>query len=213
MRLRSADMTSPFLRIFTDLLFNILIIVVLVLALIAQLVKKIKVDENKSPEQMVMMLPVDAELVFAIKWPSGSQDIDLWARGPDKISVGYSNTRSGVLGYLRDDVGPDFADKTFESAKNYEIITAPSFVPGHYVVNVHFYNGRGDSSEVSVDCQILIHKNNEVEEVYRGKVNLTFVKEERTIIQFDLIEIAREKFAIDRSSINSNFHSIVPKLK
>lgn len=213
MRLRSADNLSPFLRVFTDLLFNILIILVLVLALIAQLVKKINKDqkEDKTSEQMVMMMPIDSVLLFAIRWPPGNQDIDLWAIGPDGIPVGYDNTRSGILGYFRDDVGIDYADRSQESTKNYEVITAPSFVPGHYVVNVHFFTNYGHASPVTVECQILIKSGSGVEEIYRGKVILAFVREEKTIIQFDLVLSFRGEYMVDKSSISHEFRSIAPR--
>lgn len=214
MRLREHDNLSPFLRVFTDLLFNILIILVLVLALIAQLVKKINEDqrEEKTPEQMVMMMPIDSVLLFSIRWPPGIQDIDLWAIGPDDVPVSYNNTRSGVLGYFRDDVGIDYADRSQESTKNYELISAPSFVPGHYVVNVYFFANHGKASPVTVECQILIKSGSGVAEVYRGKVTLAFTREEKTIIQFDLIQGFRGEFVVDKSSISHEFRSVIQRL-
>lgn len=187
MRLRRSWSSPSSGTMLGDVVFNIFlsfIIFTALLAILAAIPKKEQQEEKTKQVKRLVDLPLRATLVFTITWPLGSEDIDLWAIGPDEKAVGYpaGKTRSQTLGYLRDDTGHQ--DK---SNMNYELITAPGFVPGHYVMNVHFFDNHEGENRVTVDCQVLLQKkNNNMVEIYRGKVTLEYVRQEKTVIQFDL---------------------------
>ncbi len=186
MKLRKNNFSSPLGLAQADVIFNIFICFVLFTALLV-VISKIKKEEKKDQEKItaktrsLIDMQLIATLTFTIKWPNGPQDIDLWVISPDNIAVGYSNTRSKNLGYLRDDTGQD------ESDINYEITTAQGFVAGSYAMNIHFYANHGVESHIPVECQVLLQKKDKsLYEIYRGTVILEFTRQEKTVVQFHL---------------------------
>ena len=75
--------------------------------------------------------------IFELFWdPNLDADIDLWVKGPNDGSVGYSKPSGLVFNLLRDDRGL-VGDHT---PLNYEISFTRGIIPGEYQANVHLSN-------------------------------------------------------------------------
>lgn len=184
MKLRNKENDFPIHISLIDILFCTITFIKIITVVAILRIDPLEVKEEKKEEKI--FLAVEANLSISITWPNGPEDVDLWATGPDGRPVGYQNTRSESLGYLRDDTGFDNA-VSLEKQNNYELITAQGFIPGHYIVNLHYYSTRGGRSSVEVRVKVLFNKKNEgTEVIYDGKVKLLHEKHEKTVIQFDL---------------------------
>ena len=78
-------------------------------------------------------------ITIYVDWPvEDIVDVDLWVMGPKETQpVGYSH-KSGVnLNLLRDDLG-HISDI---SGKNFEHMVGHGFIPGEYIVNIHWFGG------------------------------------------------------------------------
>lgn len=185
MKLRNKENDFPIHISLIDTLFCTLTFIKIITAVAIIMIEPIDSKEQKKEEKI--FLEVEASLSISITWPNGPEDIDLWAIGPDGRPVGYQNTRSESLGYLRDDTGYDNSAVSTAKQNNYELITAQVFVPGHYVVNVHYYGRRGGKPSVDVKVKVLFSKKDEgTEVIYEGTVKLIHERQEKTAIQFDL---------------------------
>lgn len=184
MKLRSKENDFPIHISLIDTLFCTLTFIKIITAVAIIMIEPIN---SKAQKEEKIFLDVEANLSISITWPNGPEDIDLWVIGPDGRPVGFQNTRSESLGYLRDDTGYDNSAVSDEKNRNYELITAQSFVPGHYVVNVHYYNRKGGQPSVEVKVKVLFSKKDQrTEVVYEGMVKLIHERQEKTAVQFDL---------------------------
>lgn len=185
MKLRSKENDFPIHISFIDTLFCTITFIKIITVMAIIMIDPLELKEKKAEEKI--LLSVEASLSISITWPAGPEDIDLWATGPDGRPVGYNQTRSETLGYLRDDTGIN--QSVNDSRKNnYELITAHGFTPGHYVVNVHYFAVHNGSLNVPVKVKILLKKKNEdaTEIIYNDTVRLVHEKQEKTVLQFDL---------------------------
>lgn len=180
MKLRNKENDFPIHISLIDILFCTITFIKIITVMAILKIDPVEHKEEKKEEKI--LLSIDGQLSIEAWWPKDRlEDIDLWAIGPDDHPVGYSNTRSESLGYLRDDTGLESPEK------NYELITAPGFVPGHYSVNIHFFAARGGSGRVPVKVRVLFKKKTEgTEIIYEGSTDLIHEKQEKTIVQFDL---------------------------
>lgn len=180
MKLRNKENDFPIHISLIDTLFCTLTFIKIITAVAIIMIEPIESKEQKKDEKILLSL--DGQLSIEAWWPKERpEDIDLWVIGPDKQPVGYSATRSGTLGYLRDDTGVESPDK------NYELITAPGFYPGHYIVNLYYFATYSSNQRITVKVRVLFKKKEEATEVvYEGNVELLHVKQEKTVIQFDL---------------------------
>lgn len=196
MKLRNKENDFPIHISLIDTLFCTLTFIKIITAMAIIMIEPIDSKEQKKEEKT--LLSIDGQLSFEVWWPKERpDDIDLWVVGPDGKPCGYSNTRTKSLGYLRDDTGLESPDK------NYEIITAPSFAAGHYLVNLHLFYRHGGVGDVLVRTRVLFNKTNAgTEVIYDDKVRLLHEKQEKTVIQFDLT------FGGEVISKTSQFHPL-----
>ena len=184
MKIRNRQNDFPIHISQIDLLFCTIIFILIVMVTLSKLVNTKESKEVKKEEKV--MLTVEAALSVSITWPKGPEDIDLWVTGPDGRPVGYQNTRSESLGYLRDDTGSSQND--IGADHNYELVTAHKFKPGHYVVNLHYFSSHGGKTKIDIKVKILLKKKDEgTEVIYNDTVRLHHEKYETTVVQFDLL--------------------------
>ncbi len=123
-----------------------------------------------------------SEIIIGARWEDGSNvDVDLWVRAPGGKPVGYSKTRGHLASLAWDDVGNvDSPPWRYEAAL---IRSAPD---GEYIVNLHFY--RAYSYDVRMPVTVAVwRKLPEGEmEIWSGKVVLTSVGQEITVVRFRL---------------------------
>jgi hypothetical protein len=124
-------------------------------------------------------------IIFAITWPEGDTDVDLWMMGPGEVNpIGYSNKGGRLLNLLRDDLGsqPDATPLNYESGYSRG---AP---PGEYFATVHCF--RCPVVPVKVTAEI---RSNQTDKGGKGTVvlftstlELSREGQERTIARFKL---------------------------
>ncbi len=178
---------------FLDLLFNTLLVFVCLFA--------VAFLQMRPPTQPGKSIEAKAEFVLEMTWPDGSlDDIDLWLLLPDGEKVGFNRKDIGVATLDRDDRGA-FGDVYFDGTQrklirvNREVIAVRGIVPGHFVVNAHYYGhfteeraGFPDlwgKSEIPVKVK-LTKLNPRVSEIGTGQVTLSTVGEQATAFAFDV---------------------------
>ena len=164
--------------IFRDLLLGVIGILVLAFFIVLLQVSP------KAKDQTAKADP-PGNLIAAITWPAGNNDVDIWIDGPgEPVAIGYSN-KSGVLwNLLRDDLG-DFPDAT---PFNYENAYTRGVVPGDYTINVHCY--RCPILPIMVDVEISVNapmqgKTSTIQ-IASSHVELRRAGQERTALRFTL---------------------------
>jgi len=123
-----------------DLLFNLLVGFVF-LFIVAFLLINPPTKKEDAPKK--------AEYLIIIEWDEGSpDDVDLWVKDPQGITVSYRQKEGGLLNLEKDDLGlsndkwrkPDGTIVTIPI--NREVITMRGIVPGRYQVAAHIYSRR-----------------------------------------------------------------------
>ncbi|MDX2265068.1 MAG: hypothetical protein NW215_08865 [Hyphomicrobiales bacterium] len=167
--------------IFTDLLFNILL-GVMMLFLIALVYIQ--------PEKPSGKIDLDAQYVITITWPDNNpDDVDTWVQDPTGDVAWFKRKNVGLLHLDRDDRGMredtmQIGGQTVQNPLNQEITTIRGVVPGDYTVNVHYYET--DTKE-PVEVSVRLARVNPVYEiVYYGKVVLTQKGSEETAVRFTI---------------------------
>jgi hypothetical protein len=167
--------------IFTDLLFNILIgvMILFVIALV-----------YVSPEKTAGKINIDAQYLITVTWPDGNpDDIDSWVQEPNGEVLWFRNKNVGLLHLDRDDRGMkgdtiEVSGQFIENPLNQEVTTIRGIAPGEYVVNVHYYE---TETRQPVEVSVRVARVNPVFEiVYYGKLTLTQKGEEKTAVRFTL---------------------------
>jgi hypothetical protein len=124
---------------YIDMLLNLLLVFLLLYALAVVQMRPVA-EHHKGVERK-------AEFLVELTWPDQSpHDLDLWMLLPNGQTVGFNHKDAGIATLDRDDRGA-FGDvfrtpdgKTQIIASNKEVIAVRAIYPGHYVVNVFFYN-------------------------------------------------------------------------
>jgi len=183
--------------IFSDLSFNIMIVIILNLALAMLLINPVARDATVKKE---------ANFIITMEWPKTIDcDVDMWVRGPDKKIVYFGNKSNEYMHIERDDLGirtDSWAKKGggyVRTKENQEVWTLRSHVDGDYVVNSHLYSCRtgvtgeqellkmGDNRDIPVKVEIIrINPHYNVE--YTTELVLTKVWDEETAAIFTLEE-------------------------
>lgn len=123
--------------------------------------------------------------LVTLTWPGKSAtDLDLWVKGPDGRIVGYP-AKDGIYMHLnRDDMGS--ASNTFSLNgkpvtvhRNVENVEIERWVPGEWVINVHYYFGTVPSEMATVK----VVKLNPYQVIYEGKLPVASNQEE-TFVSF-----------------------------
>lgn len=123
-----------------DLLFNLLVGFVF-LFIVAFLLINPPTKKEDAPKK--------AEYLIIIEWDEGSaDDVDLWVKDPQGITVSYRQKEGGLLNLEKDDLGLSNdkwrkADGTIVTIPiNREVVTMRGIVPGRYQVAAHIYSRR-----------------------------------------------------------------------
>lgn len=171
---------------FTDLLFN---------ALLAFTFLFIVAVLFLNPPARSGIIDPKAEFIITTTWPDGSSDdIDTWVEDPDGNLLWFNNASSGLMHLDRDDRG--MVDDTIlvdglevENPLNQEVVTIRGFVPGEYVVNLHYYESHAPES---VPVRVRVAKVNPALEIaYYGERTLQNKGEEVTAVRFSVTKDGR----------------------
>lgn len=121
-----------------DLLFNLLVGFVFLFVVAFLLINPPTKKEDA---------PKKAEYLIIIEWDeNANDDVDLWVRDPNGITVSFTSKTGGLLNLEKDDLGmsndkwrkPDGTIVTIPI--NREVITMRGIVPGRYQVAAHIYS-------------------------------------------------------------------------
>lgn len=121
-----------------DLLFNLLVGFVFLFVVAFLLINPPTKKEDA---------PKKAEYLIIIEWDeNANDDVDLWVRDPNGITVSFTSKTGGLLNLEKDDLGmsndkwrkPDGTIVTIPI--NREVITMRGIVPGRYQVSAHIYS-------------------------------------------------------------------------
>ena len=121
-----------------DLLFNLLVGFVFLFVVAFLLINPPTKKEDA---------PKKAEYLIIIEWEeNANDDVDLWVRDPEGITVSFTNKTGGLLNLEKDDLGmsndrwrkPDGTIVTIPI--NREVITMRGIVPGRYQAAAHIYS-------------------------------------------------------------------------
>lgn len=121
-----------------DLLFNLLIGFVF-LFVVAFLLINPPTKKEEAPKK--------AEYLIIIEWDDDiNDDVDLWVRDPNGVTVSFTHKTGGLLNLEKDDLGMSNdqwrkADGTIVTIPiNREVVTMRGIVPGRYQVAAHIYS-------------------------------------------------------------------------
>ena len=164
---------------FTDLLFNALLAFtfLFIVALIFL-----------NPPAKTGIIDPKAEFIITTTWPDGNpDDIDTWVEDPDGNTLWFNNTALGLMHLDRDDRG--MAGDTIlvngeeiSNPLNQEVVTIRGYVPGEYIVNLHYYETQ---SNEPVTAKVSLAKvNPKLEVVYYGELTLEEKGTETTAMRF-----------------------------
>ncbi len=178
---------------FYDMLFNMLIAFVFcfIVALIAMNPKAMKSGD----------VAAKAEYIVTLGWPDyDPNDIDLWVQNPAGDIVWFRSREAGLMHLDRDDRGAsndtvEVNGQRIVNPLNQEVVTLRGIVPGEYVVNAHYYEGK-DSKEAPAgtpDARLgqpvqvtatVVKVNPRAEVVFYGQHLLAKPGEEATLVRF-----------------------------
>lgn len=122
---------------FNDILFNLLVGFVF-LFIIAFLLINPPTKKEEAPKK--------AEYLIILEWlEKSADDVDLWVRDPNGITVSFTRKTGNLLNLEKDDLGasndrwvrPDGSVVTIPI--NREVVTMRGIVPGRYQVAAHIY--------------------------------------------------------------------------
>jgi hypothetical protein len=174
MRSKSRIITT--LYAWNDSLWSLLACFLIAVVLLLAVAQQIKKDEEAKQTNA-------GNLSIYIEWDYDNDvDVDLWFSYPGcqgcPVYYGNRQTPRGWLG--RDDVG------SANSRQNNENATVYDLEPGEYAINVHAFGNHSKSFPAKVYAEINMKTDRGVERVYTGTVELKSVKDEVTIIRFNL---------------------------
>lgn len=164
---------------FTDLLFNALLGFVFMFLIAIMLL---------NPPAKTGIIDPKAEFIVNVTWEDlREDDIDTWVESPSGELLWFRNSEVGLMHLDRDDRGTANDMLTFNGAShinplNQEIATIRGYIPGEYVVNVHYYASK---TQEPIPVQVRVSKvNPKLEVVYYATVTLQRTGNERTAVRF-----------------------------
>ncbi|MBY3434798.1 hypothetical protein HFN89_11755 [Rhizobium laguerreae] len=150
-----------------------------------------------NPASTEQQLSPPGNLIAAITWPAGDEDVDLWVSYGDDFAVGYSNKSATVWSLLRDDLG----NKSDTTPLNFESAFTRGLPDGEYAVNVRCYSCTKVPMPVSVEVRLA-----DGVTVWSGVVDIMKSGQERTAIRFRVAD-----GAVVADSANSVFKQMKRK--
>lgn len=183
---------------FTDMLFNVLLVLSLLFAMALVFINPPAKDGNVN---------IKADFMITVSWPDNDpNDIDTWVRDGAGRTCWFKARDEGLMHLDRDDRG-NANDRVIVNGQeiqnplNQEVVTLRGIEPGEYTVNVHYYKSE-NREPVKVTVQV-VRINPRAEVVWYGNVSLDRPGEERTAVRFTLDAAGR---VIDT---NTEFQSLV----
>lgn len=122
----------------TDMLFNLLVGFVFLFVIAFILI---------NPPTKQSDVPTKAEFLIIIEWNEDfNDDVDLWVRDPNQITVSFLNKEGGLLNLEKDDLG--YSNDVFRRPDgttdvlriNREVVTVRGTQAGTYSIAAHIYN-------------------------------------------------------------------------
>jgi len=166
---------------FTDLLFNVLLafsflfIVTLIFL---------------NPPAKQGIIDPKAEVIITTTWDDNSpDDVDVWVEDPSGRVVWYKNPEAELLHLDRDDRGRSNDTITIDGVEivnplNQEVVTIRGYVPGEYVVNLHYYESHSNSPLTAVVRVVRVNPAAEV--VFYKSIPLEKGGVEKTAVRFTM---------------------------
>jgi hypothetical protein len=175
-------------------IFSLLFLSVgIVLAVVILLINDPKKQDNEAPDPQ-------GTLIVQIYWPEYHCDVDLWVRGPDNVSVGYSNKGAAVFNLLRDDLGLT----SDLSGVNEEVAVSRGLPNGQYIINVHLFQKKAGILPIPVKLVVGLKMHGGFyQQLFVVDTELTAEGQERTMARF----VVRND-RVDRDSFNTIQQSI-----
>ncbi len=136
---------------FLDLLFNTLLCFAALFLLSFMLINPSKNENNVKSK---------ADYLITVTWPDDKDnDVDTYVQDPQGNLVAFMRREEGLMHLDRDDLGRrnDVIQTPLgpiEHPENKEIVTLRGFVQGEYIVNVHMYQMRDNSTSTEVIVQL-----------------------------------------------------------
>ncbi len=164
---------------FTDLLFNVLIAFTLLFFVVVIFIH---------PPAKEGIIDPKAEFIITTKWPDFSpDDVDTWVEDPAGSLIWFRNPEAGFMHLDRDDRGMSNDTILVNGSEvvnplNQEVVTIRSFVPGEYIVNLHYYKS-GSDKPINAEVRV-VKVNPKLEVVYYGTLVLNKVGAEKTAVRF-----------------------------
>ena len=185
---------------FNDMLFNLVVGFVFLFVVAFILI---------NPPTKRNDIPTKAEYLFVIEWdPEAKDDIDLWVRDPNGVTVSFTRKEGGLLNLEKDDLGSSNDTYTNPNGEisvikiNREVTTMRGIIPGTYTVFAHVYNiyhemvfndATGSWDTITTDgddgyrpLTFTLIKVNPYVEVYRSEHRYRAKGQEIPLIEFDL---------------------------
>ena len=186
-------------NIFSDLLFNVLTVILIILVLAIHLINPVARDAT---------VKKNANFIIKTKWGNDIDcDVDMWVAGPGNEVVYFGSKTNEYMHIERDDLGnmtdtwvKNSTGVVVKDTENSEIWTLRSKLDGEYTVNIHLYSCRtgtdkgynnfikpGKSVNVPVDINIVrVNPSYRIE--YKTTATLRSIWEEKTVAIFKLSE-------------------------
>lgn len=148
-----------------------------------------------NPPTKTQDVPAKAEFLLVIEWDDlVGDDIDLWARDPNKNVVSFRNDAAGIMSLEKDDLG--FSNDTFTDDQgnqhlvriNREVISIRGIQSGEYNVAAHIYSLRADTVINSTLKQYNIEQLSSSEISNRRIIRFTLIKINPTYTEVFSIE-------------------------
>ncbi len=183
---------------FTDMLFNVLLVLSLLFAMALVFINPPARDGN---------VTLKADMLITVTWPDNDpNDIDVWVEDGSGRLCWFKSRDEGLMHLDRDDRGA-VNDKIVVNGReivnplNQEVVTLRGIEPGEHTINVHYYKSE-DKKAVPVTVQV-VKVNPRAEVVYYGSVTLDRAGQEKTAVRFRLGDGGQV------SDLNTDFKAIV----
>jgi hypothetical protein len=178
---------------FRDLLFN-LVVGFVFLFVIAFILINPPVKKSDAPKK--------AEFLIVLEWETESiDDVDLWVKDPQGITVAFVNKEGGYMNLEKDDLG--LTNDCYVNGQgervclqiNREVITVRGIQPGRFQVATHIYSrppriNKKEQTFVSdtgpIKMRVTLIKINPYSEVYRVEKSFTEKGQVFTMFNFQV---------------------------
>ena len=147
-----------------------------------------------------------ADFMITVTWPDEiDNDVDTYVRDPQGNLVAFMRREEGLMHLDRDDLGNSNDTLTLtdgrviKSEQNQEIVTIRGWIPGEWVVNIHFYayrpgmasNSQATSSsedEIRIPITVELIRINPYKSKGVAKFDLVKTGQEKTAFNFTVME-------------------------